>query len=125
METIPIEWIEKIFAIMEDWFNTKWTDMFDHPGRKVVAMTIWQNGLAGLTHDEIRQGLKLVKGLANNNQWPPTVIEFYHYCKGIRKPHIPSNTNPFPMNKELAKSSIATIKQTLGMPYGRNTSISP
>ncbi len=120
METIPIEWIEKIFTIMEDWFNTKWTDMFAPPGRKSVAMTIWQNGLIGLTQEEIRKGLKLVKLMANNDQWPPTVIEFYHYCKGIRKPHMPVKNDPFPLNKDLARSSIANMKKTLGRPYDRN-----
>jgi hypothetical protein len=114
MEAMTLDWVEKIFGILEDWFGDKWTEVFSPPGRKSIAIIIWQNGLAGLTYDEVRNALRKCKELAKYNQIPPTNIEFWHYAKNI----------PLPINtptKSHAKSHLATIRQTLGRSRGYQT----
>ena len=114
MEAMSVEWVEKIFTILESWFGDKWTDGFSPPGRKSIAMTIWQNGLGGLTYDEVRLGLKKCKQLAQSNQLPPSNVEFWHYAKGLSLPTPPSRSH--------AQSHLATIRQTLGRSRGQQSS---
>ena len=113
MEKPPLEWIDKIFVLMSEYFGDKWIDRVT--GRLDIHKLMWQTGLTGLNRDEIKSGLFVSRNLARNNQLPPNVIEFYHYAKGIRKPPKPVPKNEYPINMSLAENSIKEIKQILRM----------
>jgi hypothetical protein len=120
MEDIPVEWVAKIFTIFSDWFADKWTDDFKKPHYLDICTNIWKNGMLGLSYEDVRHGLKICKQMAKNGQLPPTVIEFYHYSKGIRVPYIPPKKERLVADVDKAKSSLSQMRQTIGKSHGTN-----
>ncbi|HEX4373880.1 MAG TPA: hypothetical protein VHZ50_11310 [Puia sp.] len=115
-----MEWIDKIFDLMQDFFEEEWSKSFKYKEDMSISKTVWQNGLLGLTKDEIKQALLISRNLARNKQSPPNVIEFYHYGKGLRLPPKPPKRDAFIPNPQIAKSSIDTMKMKLrGAPMGK------
>lgn len=113
MDQIPMEWIDRIFEIMNEHFGERWTQSFNFPNDIDRYKTLWKNGLTGLTKDEIRRGLLLSNRMAKNNQLPPHVIEFFHYSKGTRVPPNPPKVIKFHPNRVLADNSINVMKTNL------------
>lgn len=82
MEAIPPEWVDNLFFCMENFYSDRWQ-------ASGYAKTIWQNGLAGLTHEQIKNALRLCKRAALSPQAkPPHVMEFFRFAKGDTAPHI-------------------------------------
>lgn len=112
MSEIPEEWIDKIFAYMEEFFQEKWTMQFEHPHQLNFKKSQWKNGLVGLDKEEVKKGLKVCRYMGKNNHYPPNVIEFYYYSKDIKKPPPPiQNKHVVPVNKELAYRALNEIKR--------------
>ena len=48
--------------------------------------TVWGEGLAGLSGEQIKYGLGEI---TKNNSWPPTMVEFRACCKSAPAPYKP------------------------------------
>jgi hypothetical protein len=111
MQEIPMEWIDKLFTIMESFFREKWSKNLEKPGCLEMMKQIWKSGLIGLTRDEIKKGLSIAKCMASEHQDPPHVLEFYHYSKGIRHPHIRQGSIPEKSNSDVAPRELDKMKK--------------
>jgi hypothetical protein len=111
MDKVPMEWVDKIFDYMGAFFGKEWTNPLEIKGRLDIVKTQWQTGLVGLNKEEIKKGLAITRCMAKNKQLPPNIIEFYFYSKGLRMPPQPSKKIDIPVNRELAKNSIAALRR--------------
>lgn len=82
MDKPPMEWIDKLFTCMTEFYGDRWTKKFDSGHPVDLYKAIWQSALTGLVYDEIRCVLVLLKqsskSYASN---PPTQLEFYRSAK--------------------------------------------
>lgn len=79
MEKLPVAWVERIFERLQCVYKENW--IVDER-RKHLLLTQWCTGLSGLTGPEIQKAIAMCE--CSDRTMPPTVIEFYHYAKGIR-----------------------------------------
>lgn len=115
MEKPPMEWVDKLFNCMSEFYGAKWTDRLGKAPEDLVK-TVWQSALQGLTYDEIRGALVLLKQAAKSNgAIPPHQLEFFHIAKGRKQPDIYNNapTVTEPANPEVARKYLADIRQKL------------
>ncbi len=110
MDKVEMEWVEKIFDYMNNFFKEAWDKNFKTARDLDIAKQIWQTGLTGLNKEEIKKGLAIARGMATNKLPPPNVIEFYHFCKGIRLPSKPKKEENFPRDSVLAKRSLDLMR---------------
>ena len=118
MEKPPMDWIDKVFDILESFFGDSWRKQYKNDHVKNLLKGQWQSALTGLSREQIRTGLNFCKSMAFAGQKPPHGTEFFLYCKGKTTPYIPKPK--FDMhyaNKELAKQQIAQIKSKLSPKY--------
>lgn len=117
MSAIPMEWVDKLFTCMAQFYGERWTKPLAKPTTEDFYKTIWKGGLTGLSYDEIKtQLLRCKKDAEHASARPPTVMDFFHYAKNIVVQF------PFPADiaqnlatKETATHYMAEIKQKLGM----------
>src|SRR5260221_10623041 len=84
MTPIPMDWIDKLFNCMAQFYGERWTKPIEKPHMQDFYKTIWQNGLSGLTYEQIKaQLIKCKKHADSINEIPPTVMEFYQYAKTL------------------------------------------
>lgn len=108
------EWVDKIFAYMEEFYKEKWTDYYKSTPEKLHFLKIqWKNGLRGLSKEEIKKGLGIAKRFALAGGKPLSHMEFWHYSKGIRIPYYPVNKTPSSASKEHAKRYLTEIRKTI------------
>jgi len=80
-KSIPPAWIDRIFHRLGEIYGEAFTAKLCE-----YQKTIWRNGLYGATADEIKKVIELCRiGVIRR---PPSVIDFYHYCKGHNLPPI-------------------------------------
>lgn len=111
MEAIPMEWIDKLFTCMGEFYEKRWS------AKEGYAKTVWKSALQGLTYDEIRGALVLFKQAAKNPiSMPPHQLEFYHVAKGRKQPDIynqPSDAKNGSANPDIARMHLAEIRAKL------------
>lgn len=109
-----MEWVDKIFNCLHQFYGSKWLDHFDKFYPENLAKTAWQAALQGLTYDEIRYALVLLK---QNSQLKestiPNYLEFYRYAKRLSYPKLHDKVEPIRGNPELAKRSLDEIRSKL------------
>lgn len=94
MEKPPMESVDKLFNCMSEFYGKRWDKMFDGCFPIHLAKALWQSALQGLTHDEIRGVLVLLKQAARSNTaLPPNHLEFYNFAKGTARPYIATKTD--------------------------------
>lgn len=77
--SLPDEWVDRIFDVMENRYLAKWFDAFGGiPPDRVKAQ--WARELADFAPQEIKRGLEADK------PWPPTLPEFKLLCRPVRDP---------------------------------------
>jgi hypothetical protein len=85
MEKIPMEWVEKLFVCMEQFYGKKWSTML---GKIPVESwkVIWQSGLTGLDYDTIKRTLVHYKQDSKKfpTSFPPHQMDFFHKAKNLR-----------------------------------------
>lgn len=81
---ISAEWIDRIFHRLLEIYGDKFSSRFINPTYLENEKLRWQSGLSGVTSEEIRKVIELCN--SGRIHYPPTVIEFYHYCKNLRQP---------------------------------------
>jgi len=109
---MPLEWIERIFKRLAEVYGARFASKFTNPSYVDLEKTRWQSGLYGATADEIRHVLEMCRqGLIYE---PPNVIEFFHYCKGVRQPFVkPKPPEPPKAQTELGQKYLKLIMDKL------------
>lgn len=115
MEKPSMESIEKLFNCMEEFYQERWTKTYDRWFPIHLAKTVWQSGLQGLNHEEIRGVLVLLKQAAKDPMAkPPNHLEFYNFAKGTAKVYINTRTEEDTRgDPEVARRAIAEIRAKL------------
>lgn len=89
VNSVPMEWIDKLFKCMEEFYGARWTQQFSKGSDENLHKTLWQSALYGCTYDEIRGALVYLKRAAESpGALPPIHMEFWRYAKGKSKPWI-------------------------------------
>lgn len=119
MERIPMEWIDKLFVCMAQFYGERWTKQFTMTHSEAFAKTMWQSALTGVGHDEIKKALLLLKRAAEEpGSVPPHQLEFYRYTSGDSIPLV-TYYQPKSMQRgceEVANTHLHNIKKRLGCP---------
>ncbi len=106
MQKIPMEWIDKLFDCMAQFYGERWARNFTAPNAEKFAKAMWQSALHGSTYDQIKAGLVLVKrGAQEPGSLPPHPLEFFRYSKGESEPAI---TYYKPSNQQRGSVEVAT-----------------
>lgn len=119
MDKPPMEWIDKLFTCMEEFYGERWTKSYGREPFKSMGKTMWQSGLTGCSHDQIRSVLVYLKRAAQDPRAiPPHQMEFHHFAKGYKTPHIDySKTEDGrdyqTADPEVARAAIRKIKEQL------------
>jgi hypothetical protein len=102
-KSIPVEWVERIFHRLSEIFGIEFSQKI-HKSDSYYQMqvTVWKNGLYGVTADEIKMVIELCR--LKMVRRPPSVVEFYHYCKGHNLP---------PFNGKNTENEVKTIYKKL------------
>lgn len=72
---LPINWISALFKKFQARWGHKFTSSIE--GIEETAVNEWADGLAGLTGEQIANGLERWK-----EPWPPSLYEFHDSCTG-------------------------------------------
>ena len=113
---LPLEWIDRIFKRLAECYGAKFASRFVNPSYIDVERTRWQSGLYGTTADEIKHVLDLCRQKIIAD--PPNVIEFYHYCKGVRQPTQPKKSE-YTRTEEQQKQGEKYLKLIMDKLHGR------
>lgn len=113
MEPISMEWIDKIFKCLDEFYGDRWRVNFKKPSDESFHKTIWKNGLMGLSYAQIKNTLVLCKRHSMSQYAkPPHVMEFFKYAIGDTQPPIIYDKNPNERgNPEVARKFINEIKE--------------
>lgn len=102
---------------MGEWYGDRWNRPIANELTRSFIKTTWKSGLVGLSHAEIKGALMLCKRHAQQpGVWPPHIMEFFHFAKGVREPLIDYN-NPKhqAVDRETARKYMTEIRKKLGM----------
>ncbi len=115
MDRPPMEWIDKLFDCMSQFYGKRWDSMFDRFMPVDLAKTLWQSALVGCTYDEIKRALVLLKRASQDPATkPPIHLEFYRYAKGTGTPTYRSKEDMLPRgNPEVARKALDDIRARL------------
>ncbi len=116
---MPSEWVDRIFKRLAEIYGERFASRFLNPSYIDMHRSQWQSGLLGVTAEEIKQVLNLCKtGFIHNS---PTVIEFYHYCKGVKQP-LPVKLSEISRTEAQQKNGEKYIKLIMDKLHGRSNS---
>ena len=115
MEKPPMEWIDKLFACMEEFYGSRWRSEFISTRPEAMMKTLWQSMLTGCSHEEIRSVLVFLKRAAQDPAVkPPNYLEFFRFAKGFARPHINYDRDFKRRDTEIARRAMAEINTKLG-----------
>ncbi len=78
----PMEWVDKLFDCMSLFYGQKWDKRFETVMTRDMIKTVWQSAITGLSYDEIKRSLVLLRQDAQVlSSVPPSHVEFYCYAK--------------------------------------------
>lgn len=86
MEKPPMDWIDKIFDILQSFFGDSWTSQYKDDHVKNLLKGQWQSALTGLSREQIKTGLNFSKSMAFGGQNRPTVSNFSSIAKASQRP---------------------------------------
>jgi hypothetical protein len=113
----PMEWVDKLFNCMELFYGTRWLSQFREKTPIQFYKQMWQSALTGLTYDEIRNTLVLLKRTAQNPaSSPPNQLDFFFFARGIKKPYVKERdrtTVEGSCNPEITRRALDEINATL------------
>lgn len=114
MDRIDMEWIDKLFSCMEQFFGNRWTKRYDQFYPISLAKTLWQSALHGYSHEDIRRALVLLKQVAKNPaKSAPLHLEFYQYVDAGRRAAAEIEKKTTRGDPEIARKAIDDIKKRL------------
>ena len=104
MTPIPMEWIDKLFTCMAQFYGERWTKPLEKAHMMDFHKTIWQSGLSGLNYEQIKaQLIRYKRHAQDTNAIPPVVMDFYHCAKE----HIDPRNNANPDVRKVGHSEIS------------------
>lgn len=119
MDKPDMEWIDKLFNCMAEFYVERWTKQFTKSTPEDLVKVIWQSALTGCSYDEIRGVLVLLRQAAKNNAAiPPHHLEFWAYAKGYRTPVIIYPSRAFKSDPKVARTFLDEIKSKLQRSMG-------
>lgn len=84
MDAIPIEWVNKLFNCLELFYGERFKKQFCKSIPLDLYKTIWQSGLVGCSHEEIKSALVILKRMAESKYREcPNHLEFYRIAKKL------------------------------------------
>jgi hypothetical protein len=114
MEKPDIEWIDKLFHCMTEFYGSRWTRQFDSGMPENLVKATWQSALHGCTYEQIRSALILLKKAAKHeSSLPPHQLEFYRYAKGFSLPVILDVPEKQNFDRDIARRALDEIKYKL------------
>ena len=109
-----MEWIDKLFNCMTEFYGTRWTKQFDRWMPEAIFKTLWQSALQGLTYNEIKGALVLLKQNAKiSSALPPHQLEFFRIAKGSTHPVIQSDESLKRGDPDIARKALDEINSKL------------
>lgn len=118
MEAVPIEWIDKLFSCMSEFYGERWERLFNKPHLESMYKTIWKNGLYGLNYEQIKHALVLCKKVSvNPSSLPPHVTEFYQWARRVELPPMTyiNKKDDYKCDPAIQSQAMSEIRQKLGM----------
>jgi hypothetical protein len=86
MEKPPMEWIDKLFNCMKEFYTERWTRIFKNEAFEALFKTIWQSALQGLNYEQIRDALVFYKRQSRiGGIKPPSPVQFCILAKYLKK----------------------------------------
>lgn len=82
-EKLDSDVVALLFSKFQARYGHKWISQFPNEEIRMLALSEWASGLAGLTKAQIRQGLDAWSG-----DWPPSLPEFKKSCLQIEFPRL-------------------------------------
>jgi hypothetical protein len=84
MTPLPTDWLNKLFELMENFYQDRWANIVKNDNDSSLRRAIWNNSLNNLSYEQVKNGLKKCKDLSRVKfSIPPNNIQFYHWCIGI------------------------------------------
>lgn len=82
MDKIPMDWIDKLFLCMEQFYGEKWYKMLGTI-KPELWKSMWQSALTGLDYNTIKKTLKYYQWESKKHPgyFPPHHLDFYHKAK--------------------------------------------
>jgi hypothetical protein len=109
MDKPPMEWIDKLFSCMAEFYGDRWTRNFSEKS-EFINKAMWQSALFGCTHDEIRNVLVYLKRQAKNPaSIPPHALEFWKYTKSNLDTVVEYRPAPTGGSTEVARRALDEI----------------
>lgn len=112
---MDINWIDKLFTCMEQFYGERWTKQFQKKTHaESFTKTQWKSALTGLSYEEIKQALVFYKWEAKNKPHlhAPHQLEFFHTAKRknytYEVPLVENRGSP-----EVAKAALLDIKNKI------------
>lgn len=80
--------LRRLWARMASGYGHRWTSAFgvspEHEdGRLTLAGDTWANTLAGLSEQQIAEGLRVCRLVGTDDDWPPSATAFRAMCLGV------------------------------------------
>lgn len=114
MDKPDMEWIDKLFNCMQEFYGERWTRQFNKTMPDSLYKTVWQSALQGCDYNEIRGALVLLKQAAKNpSSIPPHQLEFYRFAKNQCHPVIINKPKQENCDPAVARRAIDEIRSKL------------
>lgn len=113
MDKPPMEWIDKLFNCMNEFYGERWTKAFTKKDYESLGKTVWQSALQGLSYEEIRNTLVYLKRHSNGAySTPPNHLEFFRIAKSASIP-LPKRPDEKRCDPEVARRALDEIRAKL------------
>jgi hypothetical protein len=115
IEPIPIEWIDKVFNCMNEFYGERWSNRYPKESLIDLAKVQWHSALFGLDYDQIKKGLLLCRRHSKDPRvQPPHQLEFFRYAKQDALPDIDYHPDAGKRgDPEIAKDHLTQIRSKL------------
>ena len=109
---IPMDWIDKLFQCMEQFYGYRWTKQFEKPLSEDFNKKMWKSGLEGLNYNEIKATLQVLRRHAlDPNNKPPHQMEFFKWAKGHSQPNIEYYEAKPKSSADVAEKALQEIRE--------------
>jgi hypothetical protein len=114
MDKPPMEWIDKLFNCLEEFYGERWSKSVCQKEYKEIARIMWQSALQGLCYEEIRDTLVFLKRESKKNYAkPPNHLAFYSIAKHEAKAVNTARSAQKQCDPEIARRAISEIRAKL------------
>lgn len=113
-KVLPKAWMQALHRKLAAMYMDKFTRFFSGPELTEDWYSVWGEGLASLTGEQIKVGLSVVQQM--HPIWPPTLPEFKACCKASAAPSKPMLEAPKHGHSPHAEECMRKIREMLANP---------